>query len=340
VGTTSSSGNGDGGPATQAFISPVGIALDALGDLYIADDNLSNISLIREVGLNGIISTVVGNVNQAGGYFGDGGPAVSAQLNDPYGIAVDAAGNLYIADQGNGAIRMVSTNGVITTIAGGGGPPIHGVGDGGPATSASLGLPEGVAVDSMGNIYIADTQNNRVRIVTPGGTITTAAGTGAPSGFGALGDGGPATSAGVSTPSGVAVDLAGNLYIADRGNNRIRKVTTDGTINTVAGTGIAGYSGDGGPATAAELNLPWGLAVDASGNIYISDTYNARVRMVGTNGTITTIAGNGNQGSGGDGGPATSAQLTQPYGIAVGAGGAIYVADGYRVRLLTPATGP
>jgi hypothetical protein len=338
VGNGSSSPNGDGGPALKAVLSPIGVALDIPGNLYIADDDNSNVSLVRKIGLDGVISTVAGVTSLGVGYSGDGGPAVSAQLNGPYGIAVDAGGNLFIADRGNGVIRMISMSGTITTVAGGGLPSPPGVGDGGPATSAKLGSPEGLTVDSDGNLYIADTMNNRVRRVTPDGTITTVAGTGLTlRSFGAvLGDGGLATQAVVDSPSAVVVDPDGNLYIADRGNSRIRKVSTDGIITIVAGTGVPGYSGDGGPATSAMLYYPWGLGIDGSGTIYISDTYNSRIRIITPDGNINTIAGNGNQGADGDGGPALSATLIQPYGIAIGAGGAIYIADYYRIRVLTP----
>ena len=217
-------------------------------------------------------------------------------------MAVDASGNLYIADTGNNRIRKVSATGIITTVAGNGSAGYSG--DGGPATSAQLDGPEGVAVDGSGNLYIADTCNNRIRKVSATGIITTVAGNGS---AGYSGDGGPATSAQLSLPAGVAVDGSGNLYIADSGNNRIRKVSATGIITTVAGNGSPGYSGDGGPATSAQLNQPAGVAVDASGNLYIADSSNNRIRKVSATGIITTVAGNGFDGYSGDGGPATSA---------------------------------
>ena len=260
------------------------------------------------------------------GYTGDSGPAASAQLDYPWAVAVDSAGNLYIADTYNQRIRKVS-NGVITTVAG---IATWGFsGDNGPATSAQLDYPSGVAVDSAGNFYIADTYNYRVRKVS-NGVITTVAGGGS-----ALGDGGPATSALLSLPYGVAVDSAGNLYIADAGANRIRKVSS-GTISTVAGNGTIGFSGDGGAATSAQMYDPFGVAVDSTGDLFIADTGNARVREV-QNGVISTIAGNGTPGYSGDGGPAGSAMLDYPSGVAVGPG-VVYVsdADNQRVRSLIP----
>src|SRR5271157_2489901 len=308
--------SGDGGPATGASLSnPFGVAVDSAGNLYIADyDNYR----IRKVS-GGAITTVAGNGNHF--FSGDGGPATSASLWYPFGATVDSAGNLYIADTYNARIRKV-TGGTITTVAGGGN---QGSGDGGPATSASLRTPRGVAADSAGNLYIADQGNNRIRRVS-GGTITTVAGNGT-SGF--SGDGGPATGASLSQPEGVAVDSAGNLYIADTANNRIRKVS-GGTITTVAGNGVYPFSGDGGPATSASLGAA-GVAVDSAGNIYIADAYNNRIRKV-SGGTITTVAGGGNQGLG-DGGPATNASLSNPYGVGVDSAGNLYIADTYNARI-------
>jgi uncharacterized protein (TIGR03437 family) len=243
---------------------------------------------------------------------------------------------LYIVDGGNSCIRKVATNGIITTVAGNGSYGYSG--DGGPATSAQLYNPLGVAVDAAGNLYIADSANSRIRKVATNGIITTGAGSGS---IGYSGDAGPATSAQLRGPSGVAVDAAGNLYIADAGNSRIRKVATNGIITTVAGNGSPGYSGDGGPATRAQLYLPLGVAVDAAGNLYIitdSDYYVSRIRKVATNGIITTIAGNGSPGYSGDGGPATSAQLDDTSGVAVDATGNVYVAvtGNNAIRLLKP----
>jgi uncharacterized protein (TIGR03437 family) len=296
--------------------------------------------------------------NGTAGFSGDNGPATSAELANPSAVAVDSAGNLYIADTFNNRIRKVS-NGGITTVAGtgpSGGQVVGGFsGDNGPATNAHLQGPGGVAVDSAGNLYIADTANNRIRKIT-GGVITTVAGNGTYDvSSNSLGDNGPATSAGLYFPSGVAVDAAGNVYIADTGSNHIRKVS-NGVITTVAGSwpcafdlfscgGRFAFGGDGGPATSAELAYPDAVAVDSAGNLYIADTLNNRIRKV-SNGVITTVAGTGPSGGhvggfGGDNGPATSAQLNFPSGVAVDAAGNVYIADtgNWRIRVLTP-TGP
>ena len=208
-------------------------------------------------------------------------------------------------------------------------------GDGGPAKAAQLYLPAGLAFDASGALYIADLLNNRVRKVSPDGTITTVAGKGTKA---FSGDGGLATAGSLNHPHSLAVDASGALYIADLGNHRVRKVSPDGTITTVAGTGNEGFSGDGGPATAAQLSLPAGLAVDASGALYIADLLNNRVRKVSPDGTIATVAGMGNEGFSGDGGPATAASLNRPASLAVDASGALYIADSvnHRVRKVSP----
>ena len=266
-----------------------------------------------------------------------GSAATSADLDSPSGVAVDASGNIYIADQQNNRIRKVDTSGTITTVAGNGTAGYSG--DGGPATSAELDSPSGMVVDSSGNLYIADSLNSVIRKVSPSGAITTVAGngynrlgTGQP-GFndgGYSGDGGPATSAELNNPYAVAVDASGNIYIADTYNRRIRKVDASGTITTVAGNGyegsgdLGGYSGDGGPATSAELAQPFGVAVDntgniyidAGGNLYIADTNNHRIRRVDASGVITTVVGGG-----------ISSGVSSPAGVAVDAAGNLYIAD-------------
>jgi trimeric autotransporter adhesin len=231
----------------------------------------------------GTITTIAGTGHP--GYSGDGGPATSAKIF-ARGVAVDGQGNLYIG--ADSRVRKVSPAGVITTFAGTGHPGNSG--DGGPATSAQLFYSDWVATDGQGNIYIADGFYNRVRKVSPSGTITAFAGTGA-GGF--SGDGGPATAAWLREPWGMAADKHGNVYIADHGNYRVRKVSPGGTITTVAGNGQPGFSGDGGPATSARLRGPDGVAVDGAGNLYISDgILNGRVRKVSPGGTITTFIGN------------------------------------------------
>ena len=304
---------------------------------------------VYPVGLNGIgtgpqvaltpgtISTVAGNGTQ--GYLGDGHAATSAELYNPTGVALDSAGNIYIADQNNQRIRKVDTSGNISTVAGNGTPGYNG--DGGVATSAELYDPTGVAVDSAGNIYIADYFNNRIRKVDAStGKISTVAGNGTQ---GYNGDGEAATSAKLFSPAGVAVDSAGNIYVSDEANNRIRKVdVSTGKISTVAGNGTLGYNGDGGVATSAELWNPMGEAVDSAGNIYISDYGNNRIRKVdASTGNISTVAGNGTQGYFGDGGAATSAELYSPASVAVDSAGNIYILDLYnnRIRKVDVSTG-
>lgn len=272
-------------------------------------------------GQTNTISTFAGSQSLGAGFAGDGGVPTAAQLNAPSGVAVDSAGNVYIADFNNYVVRMVSaTTGKITTFAGT--PGTSGsTGDNGLATNARLAGPLGLTIDSSGNLYIADGPNNRIRKVAPSGIITTVAGGTA----GAGGDGGAATSASLNYPAAVAVDSSGNLYIADLGNDRIRKVS-GGIITTVAGSGLPGYNADNISATTAQLYLPKGVAVDSSGNLYIADTGNNRIREV-SSGIITTIAGNGTSGYSGDKGAATAAQLNAPAGVAVDPTGIVYIAD-------------
>ncbi len=315
---------GDGGPATKAEIHQAsGVAVDSSGNLYIAD-SLNN--RIRKVS-GGTISTIGGS--GVFSYSGDGGPATSAELFAPNAVAVDSSGDLFISDTQNDVVREVTAKGVISTIAGTG--TAGSSGDGGAATSAQLNLPLGIAVDSSGNIYIADTANARIRKIS-NGTISTYAGNGT---VGYSGDGASATAATLNTPVGLAVDKSGNLYIADQGNNVIRKVSTAGIITTIAGKGLQGYSGDGGPATAALLNGPQGVSVDNSGAVYIADTLNSVIREVTPNGTIQTVAGTGAPGYSGDGGLATAAQFGSPTSVVVDSVGNLYITDsGARVRKL------
>src|ERR1700751_4501787 len=240
-----------------------------------------------------IIQTVAGNGTS--GFSGDNGAAATASLSEPFGVAVDAVGNLYIADTSNHRIRKVDASGVITTVAGNGTEGFSG--DGGPATSAALNTPIGVAVDVAGNLYIADSFNNRIRKVNATGIITTVAGNG-DARF--SGDHAAATNGSLRAPFGVAVDKVGNVYIADTSNQRIRKVDASGTITTVAGNGTEGFSGDGGPAAQARLNFPTGVTVDRAGNLFITDQSNNRIRKVSTAWVIITVAGNGDTGFSGD----------------------------------------
>jgi sugar lactone lactonase YvrE len=325
AGTGEQGFSGDGGPATAARLAfPEGLAIDADGSVYISDPLDGRVRRVS----GGTISTFAGRGPVvAGGPNGDGGPATAASLLQPLGLAVDRQGNVYIADGSSDRVRKVS-GGTISTFAGSG---VEGFsGDGGPATAAALNFAADVAADAQGNVYIADGFNARVRRVS-GGTITTVAGTGT---RGALGDGGPARDAQLDGPISVAVDARGNLYIAEVFNHRIRMVR-NGVISTIAGTGEPGFSGDGGPATAARLSSPSGVEVDRLGNVYIVDAGNLRVRRV-SGSTIATIAGTGTQGSVGDGGPARDAQLASPQSVAVDARGNLYIADGRgrRVRMV------
>lgn len=270
----------------------------------------------------------------AQGYGGDGGPALEALLSFPAGLAVDAGGNLYIADAGNACVRVVRPDGTISTVAGTGTPGFSG--DGGPAVEAQLNFPSGLAVDADGNLYIADTDNQRVRKVSRDGVISTIAGSG---NQGFSGDGGPAVSAELISPTGVAVDARGNVYIADFGNSRVRVVFPEGTIRTFAGSASIGYEGDGGPADQAALTSPYGIAVATDGSVFITDFGAHCVRRVDPSGTITSVAGTGVLGFSGDGGPAIQARLWNPAGIAVTPDGLVCFADSgnNRIRLIMPS---
>ena len=319
----------DGVPAVNSALNyPNGVTVDAAGNLYIADYGNHR---IRKVEVStGIITTVAGNGSQ--GYGGDGSVATTASLFNPRTVAVDAAGNLFIADANNQRVRKVdASTGYISTIAGTGTTGYNG--DGEAAAQASLTTPDGVAVDQNGNIFIADTYNNRIRkIDAVTGTISTVAGDGT-SGFG--GDGGSATSAILNTPADLTFDGTGNLYIADSFNQRIRRVDgSTGNINTVAGNGGYGYSGDGVTAVNTTLAGPYGIALDAAGNFYIADGDNARVRKVNSSASIiSTVAGNGVASYGGDGGAATSASLNAPHYVALDHFGNLYIADAQNGRI-------
>ena len=321
--------SGDGGPAASAEMrSSQGMAIDpSTGDLYISDITSNVIRMIAKS--TGIITTVAGN--RVRGYSGDGMLATSSRLSLPRGVAIDPfTGDLYIADTGNSIIRLVTkSTGVISTIAGTG---TYGYsGDGGLATEATLSYPEGIDADPRtGNLYIADSSDNAIRMIAKStGIITTIAGTGTD---GYSGNGGLAIEAMLNDPSAVIFDaLSGNIYIADTGNNAIRMIAkSTGIIITIAGTGIRGYSGDGGLATSAMLHNPSSVAIDAlTGNIYTCDRDNNIVRMITkSTGIITTVAGTGRWGYSGDGGPATLAMLFEPYSVVIDASsGMMYIAD-------------
>ena len=278
---------GDGGPAVAAHLrSPQDVTVDAAGNLYIADAINRR---IRRVDSSGTITTIAGTGVE--GFSGDGGPALKAQLSYPYGVAVDAVGNLFFSEYFKNRIRRVDSSGIITTIAGTGEEGFSG--DGGPAVQAQLAYPWGVAVDAAGNLFFTDTTNSNIYRVDPSGIITQIAGIWR-GGF--AGDGGPAIKAHLSAPSDVAVDATGNLFIADTGNHRIRRVDSSGIITTIAGTGVRGFAGDGGPAVQAQLDTPRGVAVNATGNLFIADSGNHRIRRVDPSGNITTIVGTGETG--------------------------------------------
>ncbi len=277
------------------------------------------------------INTVAGNGTI--GSYGDPAPALAAQFDSPQCVALDAAGNLYIADQYNNVVREVTLNGTIQTIAGNGTRGYSG--DGGPAVDAQLSLPLGLAFDAAGNLYIADSSNDVIREVTTDGNIATVAGNNT---HGFSGDGGPATSAQLWAPYAVVVDSSGDLYISDSNNHAIREVLANGNIATLGGNGYPGYSGDGGYVGGAQFNYPKGLAIDAAGNVYIVDFGNSVIRKIAANSdVVTTVAGAGAAGFLGDSGPAVNAELDYPESVAVDAAGNLYIADtlNQRIREIT-----
>lgn len=329
AGTGEQGFHGDGGPATQAhFRGPGGIAVDAADNVYVADANNRR---VRRIDTSGVITTVAGNGEQ--GSAGDGGPATEAQLNIPTDIALDASGNLYVAEAVGNRVRKIDTTGKINTVAGTG---VQGSeGDDGPAVEAKLNRPLTMTVDTEGNIFIGEYNGYRVRRVDLEGTITTIAGTGNKGGGG---DGGPATAAQLNYISGLAVDALGNVYVSDMNEARIRMISPTGRINTIAGTGVQGFSGNRGPAFEARLETPGGLALDAAGNLFLTEFWAGRLRRIDSAGIITTIAGTSEQLSTGDMGLAIDAALDRPIRIATDSDGNLYVSEGYadRVRILRP----
>ncbi len=315
--------SGDGADALSAQLNaPHGVLTDDAGNVYILD--YLNYR-IRKINTSGNIATIAGNGGISG--TGDGSVATSAEVR-PYGMALDKDNNLYISDASWGVIRKVNSAGIISTIAGVG---VHGnTGNGGPASAAKLHGVYGLAFDTSGNLYLADGISNVVRKIDKSGIISRFAGDDT---AGYSGDGLFAIAARLDSPYAVATDIPGNVYISDMKNNVIRKVLTDGTIVTYAGTGSMGHSGDGGPATAAELNRPAGLCVDNIGNLYIADADNDVIRKVDTAGIITTVVGNGTPGFGGDLGPVNGANLHTPFDVAVDAAGTLYIADANNQRI-------
>jgi len=342
AGNGSGTYSGDGGPALKAGIpAAAGLAMDAAGNLYILE---TGIARVRKVSAAGIVSAVAGTGTS--GFGGDGGQATSAQLFPGHGIAVDGSGNVYIADSFNQRIRKVDPSGIITTVAGNG-TIINGIGqgtyggDGGPATSALLNFPDSVAVDSAGNLYIADTSNYRIRRVDKNtGIITTVVGNGnVPQNKSSAGDGGIATQTAIQQPNSVAVDNAGNIFFSSIG--RVQKVDSGGIIRTVAGDGTQGDTGDGGPGISAEVKSISSVGADNAGGVYITESTD-RVRHVDSSGIIKTVAGNGTRGCTGEGGPAISAQITNPQGVVVDSAGNFYISacNIQKINALVTSTAP
>jgi sugar lactone lactonase YvrE len=319
----------EGLPATSVELLMVnGVAVDEKGRFYIS---ASRHHQVFRIDATGVLTVFAGN--QREGFSGDGGPATAAQLWTPHGLAFDRQENLYIADQRNHRVRRVDPAGIISTFV------VTGTSERvNPVTDEITNLPAGLAVDGQDNLYIADPVNHRLLKATPDGKLSTYAGTGK---RGYSGDGGPAALAQVAGPTDVAVDAAGNVYIADFGNNRVRRIDPSGTISTVAGSGAAGDSGDGGAALKARLRSPSGVAVDSAGNLYIADSNNHRIRKVTPYGRIRPFAGTGVQGLSGDGGPATKATLNRPFDIVIDRSGKLYIVDqdNLRIRMVDPAGG-
>jgi sugar lactone lactonase YvrE len=319
--TPTASGSASSEPTTDVSLAaPEDVAFDASGVLYVSEFEGNRIDRIDDAST---LQVVAGTGSS--GYAGDGGPAIDAELSAPTGMAFDAAGNLFLADHHNGCIREVDTADIIDRLWGVCGT-LGFEGDGGPALDARLNDPIGIAIDGDGRLWIADELNGRIRRVNVDGSIETVAGGGIVKPAIAS-DGTTATKLRLSHPSYLAIDGSGNVYFSDFLENVVMRIDASGGATRVAGTGKAGYGGDGGPATKAELNLPTGLALDANGNLYISDAGNNRIRMVGVDGVISTVAGSGEPGGAGEGGPAVDAQLQAPAGLAFDPSGRLVIAD-------------
>ncbi|HZZ20828.1 MAG TPA: hypothetical protein VFE25_15750, partial [Opitutaceae bacterium] len=316
-------GSADGGGASATFFYPGGIGSTASGTLYVADTGNHT---VRQVTSNGSVTTFAGSSGQKGSADGTG---TSATFLYPYGVALDGSGHIYVADHGNNTIRKITTAGSVSTFAGSTGPAGSSDGTGG---AASFSGPAGVAVDGSGNVYVADSGNSSIRKISASGAVTTFAGSSGSSGS-SDGTGGAAR---FNAPEAVAVDTAGNVYVADTNNNTIRKITSGGTVTTLAGA--AGQTGSSdGPGGSARFNGPYALAVDTNGNVYVADLFNATIRKIDTSGNVTTLAGAAGKTGFADGTGAV-ARFNQPYGIAVDSSGFVYVADTYNraIRMVSP----
>ena len=329
ISTVAGTFNGDGYSARSIGLNPVGAVTDSLGNMYIA---VPDRHVVMKLSVAGVFSTVAGT--GVYGFKGDNGPAIAAQLRSPWKVAVDKAGNVFIADNLDNRIRKVTPAGIITTVAGNGGAGFSG--DGGQAIYARMQGPADLAIDGSGNLFVADYVNRRVRKIAPNGIISTVAGSGV-SGRG--GDGGSAKLAQLGFVTGISVNSRGELFIADNTNSTVRKMDVNGIISTVAGSGVKGFSGDGGDANLAAFNAINGVAADKLGNIYIADAYNNRVRKINASGVVTTVAGTGGGSFSGDNGAATAAQMYRPSAIAIDKSGNLLISGNFRVRKVTISTG-
>jgi DNA-binding beta-propeller fold protein YncE len=335
VGTGEKGYAGDGGPATRAQLNgPFDLGFDTSGNLYFSD---TFNHCIRRVDAGSNVITTLAGCGEPG-YSGDGGPATGARFNEPYGIAVDRSGNVYVADRHNHCVRRLeAASGIVTTFAGNGCAGFGG--DDGPAARAAMSEPNGLALDpAQSRLFIADVADHRVRVVDlASGAIWTFAGTGEAE---HSGDGGPATKAGIYGARAVKVAADGTVYVLERQGSALRAVDPNGVITTLAGTGVRSYTGDNGPALAATFDAPKELTIDREGNLLIVDTENHAIRKIDIHSkTVATVIGSGRQGGDGDGGPATGASLDRPHGAAVAADGSIYIGDtnNHRVRKVARA---
>lgn len=324
---------GDGKSASQIIIeSPMGVAEDGVGNVYVSDRDSKLIWKIEPSGLAKVIAGT-GQATGPNGLASSRLPALDVTFASPESIVLDKDGNLFLADSLNHAILKIDHDGYLTRFAGNG--QLGFSGDGTQATRASLALPYDVRVDSKGNVYIADVYNHRIRKVDLNGMISTVAGTGV---AGYSGDGGPAVNAQLNMPYGIILDKDDNLLIADSDNNVVRKIGSDGIIRTIAGTGQRGYEGDGGPALAAKFDSPQGFAFDKEGRLYINDEHNNAIRVMELDGTIRTLVGVKGPGFSGDGGPAIAAQIADPESLWVRKDGSLLISarDNARLRIVSP----